>query len=776
MKTLSIGSVAAVTLFHMGAIAQNTPATAPGGTAQFEPASVLVPAGNTCALYPDGNPDPSQTITVSSDEDGVVRFLAVRPTQPDSVARLALDCTDSNGNTQTYSVDLQSDDTFTPRPFDPSLTTLSLRPALTGDPLSYTQAELIQAGYGVRPDPNQNPDGYQRWLAAASTPAYKLRSHRTSPAAAISRQRPIPRPSAGVGAIQAEIASNVHLGTPFFWTGALLTGSYQVGATAAQTYSYLVNEATFNVPTVYKGAYNTGTTQMSIWNGLDNGLGGPGLLQAVTWLTATSTTAAFSIHHQEFSPWSAGNDNADITFTPKSGDTIYAEEWYCDAKGNQNLSGGYACTKMHDETQGIYWDCTQANSPDCPSYTLKPADLGNGILGETAEYIIEYDTGSTKDAGQWPDFSPVTMTGSALVVKGSGASGGGTWVTTTSSQTSPCNSDTSPCADPYVYLQNDPTEGFPRGNGHLLITLPTGGVKWTEVTTNVYYWNGSNFNSYAPGCATSIGVGPNSRGLTNGTPWITDCPAFYGGQDFADSNHNVWQMQTDGFWVKMQNDIATQVAVSPEGNAWAINASGNILYWDGSAFVQVSVDTGGKACASSIGVGPNSELQTNGTPWTVGCHPGADGNYAVYQLVTGGTSAFHLTSWVKMQDDVATQIAVSPEGIPWVINASGQILYWNGSKFVVNADKGCATSIGVGPNSDGLTNGTPWITGCTASADGNFDVYQMQTGGAWVKMQNDVGIGGFPMGSLAVSPDTGIPWVISTPLVPPAGQAGSRWP
>ena len=91
--------------------------------AQFEPASVLVPAGNTCALYPDGILILSQTINVSSDADGVARFLAVRSTQPDSVVRLALDCTDSNGNTQTYSVDLQSDDTFTPRPFNPSMTT-----------------------------------------------------------------------------------------------------------------------------------------------------------------------------------------------------------------------------------------------------------------------------------------------------------------------------------------------------------------------------------------------------------------------------------------------------------------------------------------------------------------------------------------------------------------------------------------------------------------------------------------------------------------------------
>jgi hypothetical protein len=76
--------------------------------------------------------------------------------------------------------------------------------------------------------------------------------------------------------------------------------------------------------------------------------------------------------------------------------------------------------------------------------------------------------------------------------------------------------------------------------------------------------------------------------------------------------------------------------------------------------------------------------------------------------------------WVDMQNDIATQVAVSPlaKTIPWAINKAGQILYWNGSKFVENAAGGCATSIGVGPNSRGLTNGTPWITGCSANSAG----------------------------------------------------------
>ena len=205
-----------------------------------------------------------------------------------------------------------------------------------------------------------------------------------------------------------------------------------------------------------------------------------------------------------------------------------------------------------------------------PVYILKPGYSTNGsIFGQWADYIIEDDTAN---AGEWPDLSPVTMTGSAFVVQGTGASPVSTWVTTTT--------------DPYVSLQTDATAATPRGDGHLIITVPTGAVKWTDAATNVYYWNGSNFNSFAPGCAFSIGVGPNSQGLTNGTPWITDCPSDHGGKDFADGNRNVWQMQTDGFWVKMQDDIATQVEVSPEGIAWAINWSGNILYWNGSQFVE----------------------------------------------------------------------------------------------------------------------------------------------------------------------------------------------
>jgi hypothetical protein len=716
----------------------------PTGHAQFEPASVYVPAGNDCVLHPKDNPDTSQSISLRSDADGVARFLVVRPTLPGSVDQLALDCTDSYGNANTFLVDLRSEETFVQRPFDPSHANLAFRPGFAGDPLSFTQDELVEAGYGLRPDPTENPDGYRTWLAAVSVPAYKLRA---APRASSAPRSSRPAAPVNVSADNTDSfePEAVSLSPSNYWTGALLSGSYKKNATSAKTYSYAVNQAQFVVPTITPDVSSTKSTALTIWNGLDN------VFQAIVDVNASPTAGNYAIHRQNFYnnlPKGTNIDEQGVDFTPNSGDKIVSEEWYCNALGHLKMGGGYGCSFMIDETQNIEWECDQSNSSDCESYPIKPEFLANGALGQTAEFIIEDDTGEvggncpskTDCYKEWVDISPVTMTGNALVVQGTKQTG--KTVTTST--------------DPAVSLLTDNTASAPFefGDGHFLITLPTGAVKWSELESNIYYWNGSNFDQlYTPqgtsnarpgvifGCASFIAVGPNSRGLTRGTPWTTGCHAA------ADGNYSVYQMQTGGAWVRMQADIATQVAASPDGDIWALNAKGDILYWNGSKFV--ANPTGG--CASWIAVGPNSRGLTHGTPWTTGCHAGADGNYNVYQMQTDG-------KWVEMQGEVATRLAVSPEGNAWALNKSGQILYWNGSKFVENAEHGCAINIGVGPNSRGLTNGTPWVIGCTAQfaafGIGNFSVYQMQTGGKWVNMQSYAGVG------IAVSPE-GDAWTIT---------------
>ena len=714
-----------------------------GGLPHFEAASVEVPVGSNCVLHAEENLDASQSISLRPDADGVVRFLAVRPTLPTSVNRLALDCTDSQGNTNNYPIDLRSEETYAERPFDPLRAGLAVRPPLTGDPLSFTQDQLVEAGYGLRPDQTSDPALYQAWLAAASEPMYKLRA---APRASFTPLSLRPVASVGVPSANADsIALNAgtYLSPSNYWTGAILSGSYKKGATSAKTYSYVQNQSTFTVPAITPNIFSTKTTALTIWNGLDN------VFQAIVDVQATPTAGRYGIHRQNFyhDLPKESIDEQGVDFTPKSGDEIFVEEWYCDSKGHVKMAGGYGCSIMIDKTQKIEWECDQSKSSDCQSYPIESKFLANGALGQTAEYIIEDDSGEvsgncpspkTNCYDEWVDISPVTMTGSALVVEGASATG--KTVTTST--------------DPNVALLTDTTASVPFvfGDRHFIISLPTGATKWSGLVTNVYYWNGTTFDNLSTpqtsttaqpgvifGCGSWIAVAPNSRGLTRGTPWITGCNAA------KDGNYDVYQMQTGGAWVRMQSDLATQVATSPAGDVWALNAKGDILYRDGSKFVANS--TGG--CATMIAVGPDSHGLSHGTPWITGCHAGKDGNYDVYEMQTGG-------KWVKMQDDVATRLAVSPEGNAWALNAKGQILYWNGTKFVENAAGGCAISIGVGPNSHGLTNGTPWITGCTPKPGifGSYDVYQMQTGGKWVKMQEYAGVG------IAVSPE-GNAWTIT---------------
>jgi hypothetical protein len=721
---------------------------------QFEQASVEVPAGNDCVLHPKDNSDPSQSISLRSDADGVARFLAVRPTLPTSVDTLALDCTDSHGYANTFLVDLRSEEMFAERPFDPARANLAFRPGLAGDPLSFTLEQLVEAGYGVRPDPVDDPDGYQTWLAAVREPAYKLKAA-PRPSSAPQSSHPIDfgqvREAAQIradhfGSVEPE---SVFLSPRTYWTGAILNGSYQLGATSAKTYGYVKNQVNFVVPEIYPNLIGTKNTAATIWNGLDD------VFQAIVDVGATPLVGGYLIHRQNFyhDEPKGSIDEQGTDFTPKKGDEIFAEEWYCDSKGDVKMAGGYGCSIMIDKTQNIEWECDQSNSKECQSYPIESKYLTNGALGQTAEFIIEDDTGETDGNcpkatkttncyDEWIGLGPVTMTGSALVVQGTGTSPKGKTVNTSS--------------DPFVQLWTDTAVSVPFvfGDQHFIITLPSGGVKWSPVKSNVYYWNGSNFDSLVtpqespntqPGviftCASWLAVGPSSRGLTNGTPWSTGCTAA------KDGNYNVYEMQTGGKWVLMQSDIATQVATSPEGDVWAVNAKGDILYWNGSDFV--ANPTGG--CATFIAVGPNSRGLTRGTPWTTGCHAASDGNYDVYQMQTDG-------KWVKMQSDIATHLAVSPEGNAWALNKNGQILYWNGSKFVENAKGGCAINIGVGPNSRGLTNGTPWTVGCTPgpTIPPINSVYQMQTGGNWVKMQSYAGVG------VAVSPE-GNAWTITFP-------------
>ncbi len=211
----------------------------------FHPASVRALPGLECQLYPEGSV-PSKGVTVFTDDDGYARFHAVRAAASDKIQRLALSCKDSGGRSSAFSADLTSEDTFRPRPLNLAGERGTDRPALAGDPLSYSQSELIQAGYGVRPDPEAEPAAYSRWLAAARMPGRMLQAKRPSPH-----------------------SHTVTTQTASPWVGSVLAGAPY----------YISVEGGFNVPTAIPGGDETsgGTGNFDLgrsgrlrhWLGLD---------------------------------------------------------------------------------------------------------------------------------------------------------------------------------------------------------------------------------------------------------------------------------------------------------------------------------------------------------------------------------------------------------------------------------------------------------------------------------------------------------------------------
>jgi hypothetical protein len=642
----------------------------------YTPASAYASPGLQCKLYPTGSA-PSAGLDVYTDDDGYARFHAVRAATGDAVHQLSMDCTDSMGHWSSYSVDLTSDDTFVPRPLNLDNERGVDRPALKGDPLSYTQSELIKAGYGVRPDPKKDATAYSRWLVAASVSGRQLAAKRpTSP-----------------------YSHTVYTTQASPWTGSVLAGAPL----------YVYTEAQFNVPAAIPGGDETTGTEIAIWNGLGGYGTGSGLIQGGVGIL-TSPTAAVYRTWREYccgDPYSNGYGG---NFTPTPGDEIYSQQWYCDASGNENINGGYGCSFLEDETSGAVFSCVEATGSPCWSV---PAIAGM-TLGESAEFVIENQSPQLEPATTaFTDFAPqVSMQGEA-------------WSLSKKAYES-VN------LDPVVYLLTD----FTKSTSHMNVSV-SGTSEETYFSVSQFAQVGGQALSNNVPCAgvgtvcfpQPIAVGPNANGSAVGDPWVL------GAGSTSSGDHYIYEWQNSQ-WV-LQPGAASQIAISPQGIPWAINHLGQIFYWNGSAFELAP----GDGCATSIGVGPATRANRYGVPWVIGCNGGDNANGGIYEL-QGST-------WV-LQPGAANQIAVSPEGVPWVVSVGGHIFHWNGNNWT--AVTGCATNIAVGPTTATLAGpyGDAWAIGC-----GGNSIYQFQHGKSWVQIPGAASY-------ISVSPDIGVPWVVNS--------------
>lgn len=136
-------------------------------------------------------------------------------------------------------------------------------------------------------------------------------------------------------------------------------------------------------------------------------------------------------------------------------------------------------------------------------------------------------------------------------------------------------------------------------------------------------------------------------------------------------------------------------------------------------------------CAKDIGVGENTSA------WIISCS----------KVDNGGN--FYIFTWNGSKWDAVpgfgNNIAVEPNGIPWITNSGGQIYKGNGNKGWQQV-QGCAKDIAVGEN------GSAWILGCTPAKAGVFPIYSLN-GSQWNL------VSGVAATRIAVEPN-GNPWIV----------------
>ena len=162
---------------------------------------------------------------------------------------------------------------------------------------------------------------------------------------------------------------------------------------------------------------------------------------------------------------------------------------------------------------------------------------------------------------------------------------------------------------------------------------------------------------------------------------------------------------------------------------------------------------------------PNSKgIQIKGKASDVGI--GADGSVFVIGIdsvsPTGGFSISKLIadSLSKLPFSAGTRIAVSPSGIPWVINKSHLIYKYNG--YYWTPMPGTGNDIGIG------ADGSVYIIGTdSVSATGGNSISKWN-GTNWTKLANCAGM------KIAVAPD-GTPWVVAKSNIVYRKTSGELW-
>jgi hypothetical protein len=312
--------------------------------------------GSTCNLHAEGSPA-AEGLPLYADPRGFVR-VHLRPNPEESV-RLALDC-ERDGALVTTVYDVKAGapgEVPSGAAVARADEALPIRPALTGDPMAPSNAEIVGRGYPPRPDPVKAPEAYARWLDVVSKPARVLPAI-TAP------HTTVDRPARPGGAVTS----------PITWRPSKNRCGYAVDHPAG-VYDYV--EGIWDVPTVIPRPSSVGgpsyVDYSSEWIGLD-GYRSSDIVRAGT---EQDTQTISGVGAASYSAWTENDPAPGVAalISVNPGDSVYVFVWVGDANADVTPSGQYAWYYLLNTTQGTL------------SYTSSV--LAAPFAGSSAEWIVE---------------------------------------------------------------------------------------------------------------------------------------------------------------------------------------------------------------------------------------------------------------------------------------------------------------------------------------------------------------------------------------------------
>jgi hypothetical protein len=234
-------------------------------------------------------------------------------------------------------------------------------------------------------------------------------------------------------------------------------------------------------------------------------------------------------------------------------------------------------------------------------------------------------------------------------------------------------------SDRSVWKRNASNGGWENIGGHAG-RISVGANGWPYVIAGwgdgtVWY-----YNSNIPGagiwqqlgsgvCASDIGIGRDTYGAN--AIWVIDCNTNNGHQDAP-----IWKFGSDtsGAWVhEASNGLAVRIANGSDGRPWVTNRSGNVYRRTSSSpfnggWELITAFSDGHPYALDIGVGAGDY------PWIT-----ESGSHYIFsldmqpQLEDGSKPRAEARKEWKRLPGGALQIAVGPNGDPWVVNESHQL-------------------------------------------------------------------------------------------------------